>query len=258
MVIKEIQILSEALWESVKTDLSFFSPIQSFVRKLADFNYVDFKKEDLTELIIYVNRIESFFKDYRPTGGDFYIPPQQTARNEETVRSILALVNDLSNMTEEQLATEIELFVPKSKKISSGHGYVFIGHGGSKVWARVQVFLKDELNLKTISYESESHTSESIISILNEFLEKASYAILILTAEDETIEGKVRARQNVIHEAGLFQGRLGFDKVIIIKQDKTEEFTNINGLQHISFTDDNVEQTFYELTRTLKKAGLII
>jgi predicted nucleotide-binding protein len=78
-----------------------------------------------------------------------------------------------------------------------------------------------------------------------------------MTAEDETSNGSIRARQNVIHEAGLFQGRLGFDKVIILKQQDVEEFTNIAGLQYIPFLGDAIEQTFYELQRKFKKLGLI-
>lgn len=88
-------------------------------------------------------------------------------------------------------------------------------------------------------------------------MEESSIAILVLTAEDETAEGKTRARQNVIHEAGLFQGRLGFDKVIILKQDGIEEFSNIAGLQYISFKGEEIEYCFYELQRKLKKIGVI-
>ena len=50
---------------------------------------------------------------------------------------------------------------------------------------------------------------------------------------------------------------LGFDKVIILKQDSVEEFSNIAGLQYIPFSGDNIEQTFYELQRKLKKTGLL-
>ncbi len=95
------------------------------------------------------------------------------------------------------------------------------------------------------------------MNIIGEFLDNSSLAILVMTAEDETTEGKIRARQNVIHEAGLFQGRLGFDKVIILKQEGIEEFTNIAGLQYIPFSGENIEQCFYELQRKLKKMGLI-
>jgi predicted nucleotide-binding protein len=167
------------------------------------------------------------------------------------------LANQLENMTIEQLEKESSVIKTKAKKHSSGNGFIFIGHGRSKIWARVQVFLKDELKLQTVYFERESRTSEAITDILSEFLDKSSFAIIVFTAEDDTSEGKTRARQNVVHEVGLFQGRLGFDKVIILKQEGVEEFTNIAGLQYIPFTNDAIEQTFYELQRKLKKIGLI-
>jgi hypothetical protein len=42
----------------------------------------------------------------------------------------------------------------------------FIGHGRSKLWARLQLFLQDELYLKTVSFESESRVGLSIVPIL--------------------------------------------------------------------------------------------
>ena len=258
IVIKELQILSEALWESVKTDLVFFSSIKLFVKKLAEYNYSNLRKEEVKEIVFYSQKIEEFFIEYRPTpDSGLYSPPFQTSSNDKTVLSILRLTSQLSNMTEEQIEKEVETIKPKAKSVSKGTGFIFIGHGRSKLWARVQLYLQDEHNLKTLSFESESHTSESITDILADFLNKSSFAILIMTAEDETSDGKIRARQNVIHEAGLFQGRLGFNKVVILKQNETEEFSNIAGLQYIPFSGDNIEQTFYELQRTLKKAGLI-
>lgn len=145
----------------------------------------------------------------------------------------------------------------KPKPKSNGLGKIFIGHGRSKLWASVQIFLTDDLHLETLTFEDESRTSETIVNILTQFLDNSSVAILVMTAEDETSEGKTRARQNLIHEAGLFQGRLGFDKVIILKQTEVEEFSNIAGLQYIPFSGDNIEQCFYELQRKLKKLELI-
>lgn len=142
------------------------------------------------------------------------------------------------------------------KKQKAEH-YVFIGHGRSKLWARVKVFIQDEMKVKTISYESESRAGKSIIPILQDMLDKATFAILILTAEDETKDGKMRARQNVIHKAGLFQGRLGFEKAILLLQNGSENFTNVDGLQYIGFSDENIEQTFYELQRVLKRESVI-
>ncbi len=134
---------------------------------------------------------------------------------------------------------------------------VFIGHGRSPLWARLQLFLENDLNLQTIAYESESRAGSSIVPILEEMLKQATFAALILTAEDETAAGARRARQNVIHEAGLFQGRLGFRKAILLKQEGLEDFSNVAGLQYIPFSGDRIEQTFWELQRVLKREGLL-
>jgi len=50
-------------------------------------------------------------------------------------------------------------------------------------------------------------------------LDAAAFAFLILTAEDEQADGRLYARMNVVHEAGLFQGRLGFARAIVLLED---------------------------------------
>jgi predicted nucleotide-binding protein len=257
MIIQELKILSEGLWESVKTDLKFFSPVQLFVKKLSEFSYLDISNID--EAILYINKIEDFFDKYRAESGSdsFYFPPSLISLNDDSVRQIDSLLKKLKDLSSDDLKTEIEKVSIKSVAKSTGGGKIFIGHGRSKLWARLQLYIKDDLSLTTLTFEDESRAGETITNILSQFLDESSFAILILTAEDETADGKIRARQNVIHEAGLFQGRLGFDKVIILKQDSVEEFSNIAGLQYIPFSGDNIEQTFYELQRKLKKTGLL-
>jgi len=65
------------------------------------------------------------------------------------------------------------------------------------------------------------------------------------------------ARQNVIHEAGLFQGYLSFQRVVMLLQNGLEEFSNVAGLQYIGFQGDSIEQTFWELQRALRREGLV-
>lgn len=255
-MIKELQLLSEALWESVKSDLSFFSPIQVFCKRLAELDFSN--EEEVKDSIMYAQKIEDFFEEYRPSlDSILYFPPPQISKNDKIVKRIYELTQQLKVLSEEHLKKQIADIKPKPKTVSPGGGKIFIGHGRSQLWARVKLYIEDDLNLDTVLFESESRTSESIVNILEELLNQASFAILIMTAEDETSEGTVRARQNVIHEAGLFQGRLGFHKVVILKQSETEEFSNIAGLQYIPFSEDKIEQCFYELQRKLKKSGMI-
>jgi len=97
------------------------------------------------------------------------------------------------------------------------------------------------------------HSRHAIRDILEEMLTRSSFAILVMTGEDETSDGNFRARQNVIHEAGLFQGRLGFNKAIVLLEEDTEEFSNIHGIEQIRFKKENIKETFGEILAVLKR-----
>ena len=135
---------------------------------------------------------------------------------------------------------------------------IFIGHGHSNLWKEVALYLRDELNLSCVNYfEKESHTGQFIGDALRTFQNETTFAIIVMTAEDETKDNTMRTRQNVIHETGFFQGKLGFEKVAILKQDGVETFSNIDGLQYIPFSENNINQTFYQLQKMLKREGII-
>jgi len=134
---------------------------------------------------------------------------------------------------------------------------VFVGHGRNPLWLAVRSFLEHDCGLAVVCFESKPRTSESIVSIVEGMLEQVNFAVIVMTAEDATADGQMRARENVVHEAGLSQGKLGFKKVVIVKQEGLEVPSNLAGLQCISFTDNKVSQAFYDLRLSLKNAGLI-
>jgi predicted nucleotide-binding protein len=86
---------------------------------------------------------------------------------------------------------------------------------------------------------------------------RASFAFLVLTAEDEQADGSLHARENVIHEAGLFQEKLGFRRAIVPLEEGCNEFTNIYGLGQIRFPKGNIDATFEEIRRVLEREGLL-
>jgi hypothetical protein len=136
---------------------------------------------------------------------------------------------------QEETASPPFEYLPELKVELPRETAVFIGHGRSKLWARLQVFLQSDLGLKTVTYESESRTSQNIGDILQQMMREATFGVLVMTAEDETQSGAKRARQNVIHEIGLFQGKLGFSRVVLLLQNGVEEFSNVAGLRYIGF-----------------------
>lgn len=182
--------------------------------------------------------------------------PEYTTSYSESQHSKTTINADI-----EKRIQAIEEQMPKfqknedSKKIDNN--CVFIGHGRNKIWARLNSFLRDEMCIDTDYFERDSQVGKSVITALENCLDKSSFAVIIMTAEDETSGGEQRARQNVIHEIGLFQGRLGFEKVAILLQEGVEQFSNIAGLQYIPFSLDNIEQTFYQLEKMLVREGVV-
>ena len=130
---------------------------------------------------------------------------------------------------------------------------VFIGHGRSEQWRKLKDHLKDQHNVDVVAYEVGARAGHTIRDILQEMMYESTMAFLVLTAEDEQEDGSTRARQNVVHETGLFQGRLGFSKAIVLKEEGTELFTNLDGIQYISFARGNIIETFGPVLATIRR-----
>jgi hypothetical protein len=142
---------------------------------------------------------------------------------------------------------------PKGRqKVTAAGQKVFIGHGRSPVWRELKDFLQDRLHLTTDEFNSVSTAGVAISNRLEEMLNNAAFAFLILTAEDEQPDGTLRPRENVVHEAGLFQGRLGFEKAILLLEDTCEKFSNAVGLVHIPFPRGNIKAAFEQVREVLE------
>ncbi|RYG99956.1 MAG: hypothetical protein EON58_01965 [Alphaproteobacteria bacterium] len=134
--------------------------------------------------------------------------------------------------------------------------YVFIGHGRSNLWHQVASFLREDLGLKTDYFEKNSRAGEQVVTTLNGMLDRASYAVIVATADDE-MGDQIRARQNVVHEVGLFQGRLGFDHVAVLRQNGIEDWSNLAGLLVLPFENQAIESTFLALSKALRHHKIV-
>jgi hypothetical protein len=191
-----------------------------------------------------------FVLPYRRGSGEV-LSPDEAQELKGSLKRVLSNADE-----QDKYRSPLHDLFPELHVVRPREPCVFIGHGRSKLWARIQTFLQD-LNLKSVNYESQPRAGLSIERILKEMLRQATFAILVLTAEDETAEGGRRARQNVVHEAGLFQGMLGFERAVMLVQKGLEEFSNVAGLQYISFEDEKIEDTFWNLEKTLEREGLL-
>jgi predicted nucleotide-binding protein len=130
---------------------------------------------------------------------------------------------------------------------------IFIGHGHSNQWKDLKDHLHEKHGYVIEAYETGSRAGLTIRDILENMLSNSSIAFLVMTAEDSMSDGTTHARRNVIHEAGLFQGRLGFNRAIVLIEEGTSEFSNIYGIQQIRFSKNNIKESFGEVLAVLKR-----
>ena len=128
---------------------------------------------------------------------------------------------------------------------------VFIGHGRSESWRILKDHLTDKHGYEIEAYETGARAGHTIRDILQSMLDRSSFALLVFTKEDEMADKQMRARQNVIHETGLFQGKLGFNRAIVLLENGTEEFSNIQGVEQIRF--EKIQEVLGEVLATLKR-----
>jgi predicted nucleotide-binding protein len=134
---------------------------------------------------------------------------------------------------------------------------VFLGHGRSPVWKDLKEFIQDRLELPWDEFNRVPIAGITNIARLSAMLDDAAIAFLVLTAEDEQLDSTMRARENVVHEAGLFQGRLGFTKAIILIEEGCDEFSNVHGLGQIRFPRGNIKAAFEEVRLVLERESVL-
>lgn len=134
---------------------------------------------------------------------------------------------------------------------------IFIGHGRSLQWLCLKIFLSDTLQLECDEFNIEPtpgiHTTDRIEAMLRD----AQMAFLVMTAEDKHFDGTMHARENVIHEIGLFQARLGPRRAIVMLEYGCSKFSNLDGLTTINFPCGDISAQFEEVRRVLKREGLL-
>ena len=134
---------------------------------------------------------------------------------------------------------------------------VFIGHGRSLVWKDLKDFIGDKLRLPWDEFNRVPVAGVTNVERLSQMLNDAAIGFLVMTAEDEHSDGTTHARENVVHEAGLFQGKLGFSRAIILLEEGCEEFSNIQGLGQIRFPSGNIKAAFEDVREVLEREDLL-
>ena len=197
--------------------------------------------------------------NYALTQGNQIAPPHiGVLANIRVIRHTCYVVAELAKLTR-QAAEHISRLKHRQQREATeiAGTKVFIGHGRSPVWRELKEFLENRLRLQVDEFNRVPVAGISNKERLSEMLDSAGMAFLVMAAEDAQPDGQFHPRMNVVHEAGLFQGRLGFERAIVLLEEGCEEFSNIAGLGQIRFPQDTIRAAYEEIRLVLEREGLL-
>lgn len=222
---------------------------------------------DLSDLVERINALRTEARNIvQDAHFDLQVPEAERVNDgphrtsvELTAASVLTAANALLSY----LDALLQLYLaPKSKDLEENPenaARVFIGHGRNQVvWPKVKAFVQDRCRLDPIVLELQPSTGLTVIEKLEKYGRLADYAVLVMTGDDRTEAGDVRARQNIIQELGWFQGVLGRGRTTVLMQRGIEVPSNLGGIVYLDFPGDDVEATFDKLRLELETTGLIL
>ena len=245
---REIDSILEILLD--RSDSTFLSRLQGEARELSASSESHF-------IQVLSPQSTSFSRDSTAINEGYRTPPHililsQVFAIRLTMETILRLA---------KIATQAEAHATRQRSQeqpdSTNGTKVFIGHGQSPVWHELKGFIEHRIGLEVDEFNRVSPAGVPTTERLGEMLGTAGFAFLIMTAEDELADGQLRARENVVHEVGLFQARLGFKKAIVLLEEGCEAFSNITGLGQIRFPQGNIKAAFEEIRLVLEREGIL-
>jgi predicted nucleotide-binding protein len=185
-----------------------------------------------------VHRIQVLLKDDRTT-------VRVTLENKADVERVFDVF--------EARASNSKLSEDKRDQALRGWFQIFVGHGRNPLWRDIKDHLSEKHGFKVTAYETGARAGLHIVDILKAVQKDTGFAVLVMTAENKDIEEVMHARENVIHEIGLFQGKLGTNKAIVLLEEGCIPFSNLAGVQYIPFLKNNIKETFGEVLATIRR-----
>lgn len=129
---------------------------------------------------------------------------------------------------------------------------VFISHGRNSAWRQVQAYIEKDLKIATLELAQEANLGRTVIDKLQGESAKCDVAVIVMTGDDTDGAGNARARENVIHEIGFFQGKMGTGRVVLLYEEGVSIPSNIHGVVYSPFPPGVIEACLALLGRELQ------
>jgi predicted nucleotide-binding protein len=118
----------------------------------------------------------------------------------------------------------------------------------------VASFLAEATPDKIVILSEEPNRGRTIIEKFERHAAGAKFAVVLMTPDDEMADSRRRARPNVILELGYFIGRLGRDKVCVIRRGPIDDPSDLAGVMYTPVEASGDWKS--ELARELRAAGI--
>jgi predicted nucleotide-binding protein len=239
--LSELKYNIEALHTVVNYHAKFFIPISSFVKKLKTITIDNPESATKEEILFLSKKIEDFFDSYRPTGSGLYLPPTEASNNDDTVKEIFKIANELSQLSDEEFQELLPINTKKpliETKKEFDKTKVFIVHGHDDLAKNEMARLISDIGYEPIILHEQASSGKTIIEKIESYSD-VGFAVVLYTPCDkggkdtDPIDLKSRARQNVVFEHGYLIGKLGRDKVCALVRGSIEIPNDISGVVYL-------------------------
>jgi predicted nucleotide-binding protein len=138
---------------------------------------------------------------------------------------------------------------------------VFIVHGHDEAAKEAVSRFIEKLGFKAIVLHEQPNAGRTIIEKFEDY-SNVGFAVVLLTpddvgaARDEAVNGKPRARQNVILELGYFFAKLGRERVCALYKEEIELPSDIYGLLYVPL--DTTGAWRLSLAKEMKYVGFSV
>lgn len=133
---------------------------------------------------------------------------------------------------------------------------VFIIHGHDELMKTQVQLLMHIAGVRSYVLHEVADKGRHTLDKLIEETKDAAYAIALLSPDDLIIDGKGRARQNVILEIGYFIGQLGKPRVRMIIKEDVEVPSDLDGILYQRFDKDGAWKV--KLIKELQAVGIFV
>lgn len=177
------------------------------------------------------------FHLYRKVAEDgekgYTLPMNLTYLSHGDINDAVRNFNDLfleyfQSVLEDIINANPELEYNVAEKVAGNTVFIIHGHD-NELKTEVQLLLS-RAGVNNLVLHEQPDKGRTIIDKLVEESNNSNYAIALLSPDDKLEDGSKRARQNVILEIGYFIGKLGKERVRILRKGDIEIPSDLQGI----------------------------